>query len=87
MKTATVREFRDQATKLLKEPEPIMVTRRGKIVGFFLPATGESVPLEIKKDLFYTITREIRAVMKTHGIQEQTLLADFEKARKSRRRR
>jgi len=50
MKTATVRKFRDQATKLLKEPEPIMVTRRGKIVGFFLPAAGESVPLEIKKD-------------------------------------
>lgn len=87
MKTATVREFRDQATKLLKEPEPIMVTRRGKIVGFFLPATGESVPLEIKKDLFYTITQEIRTVMKTHGIQEETILADFEKARKARRRR
>jgi hypothetical protein len=87
MKTATIREFRDQATKLLKEPEPIMVTRRGKIVGFFLPASGESVPLEIKKDLFYTITQEIRTVMKTHGIQEETLLADFEKARKARRRR
>ena len=86
MKTATVREFRDQATRLLKEPEPIMVTRRGKIVGFFLPASGESIPLGIKKDLFYTITQEIRTVMKTHGIQEKTLLADFEKARKPRRR-
>ena len=87
MKTATVREFRDHATKLFKESVPIMVTRRGKIVGFFLPASGESVPLEIKKDLFYTITQEIRTVMKTHGVKEETLLTDFEKARKARRRR
>jgi len=87
MKMASVREFRDQATKFLKDSEPIMVTRRGKIVGFFLPASGESIPLEIKKDLFYTITQEIRTVMKTHGVREETLLADFEKARKTRRRR
>ncbi len=87
MKMASVREFRDQATKFLKDSEPIMVTRRGKIVGFFLPASGESIPLEIKKDLFYTITQEIRTVMKTHGVREETLLADFETARKTRRRR
>lgn len=87
MKTATIREFRDQATKLLKDPEPIVVTRRGKIVGFFLPASGGSIPLEIKKDLFYTITQEIRTVMKTHGVRKETLLADFEKGRKTRRRR
>jgi len=87
MKMASVREFRDQATKFFKDSEPIMVTRRGKIVGFFLPASGESIPLEIKKDLFYTITQEIRMVMKTHGVREETLLADFEKARKTRRRR
>ena len=49
MRTATVREFRDQATKLFKETEPILVTRRGRIVGFYLPATGTSLPLEIRK--------------------------------------
>jgi PHD/YefM family antitoxin component YafN of YafNO toxin-antitoxin module len=50
MKTATVRQFRDRATSFLKQEEPIIVTRRGKIVRFFLPAVGESLPLEIKKD-------------------------------------
>ncbi len=35
MRTATVREFRDRATTLFKAAEPILVTRRGKIVGFF----------------------------------------------------
>lgn len=87
MKTATVRQFRDRATSLLKQEEPIMVTRRGKIVGFFLPAVGESLPLEIKKDLFTTLTAEIRSALKNRGFTEDAILADFEKARKARRRR
>jgi hypothetical protein len=82
MKTATVREFRDQATKLLKEPEPIMVTRRGKIVGFFLPASGESIPLEIKKDLFHTITQAIRTLMKTLASKKKPSLPISKKPEK-----
>ncbi|MBI5419426.1 MAG: hypothetical protein HZA60_05000 [Deltaproteobacteria bacterium] len=87
MKTATVREFRDRATRFLKDEEPIIVTRHGKIVGFFLPATGGALPLEIKKDLLYTLTNEIRSTMKERGATEEALLADFEKTRKTRRRR
>lgn len=87
MKTATVRQFRDRATSLFKQEEPIIVTRRGKIVGFFLPAVGEALPLEIKKDLFTILTDEVRSAMKDHGLTEDTLLAGFEKSRKARRRR
>ncbi len=87
MRTATVREFRDQATKLLKETEPILVTRRGRIVGFYLPATGTSLPLEIKKDLFDVLTRKIRRMMKVRGVTEEAIIGDFEETRKARRRR
>lgn len=41
-KTATVRQFRDRATKW---EEPIMVTRRGNLVGFFLPAVDANPTL------------------------------------------
>ncbi len=87
MKTATVRQFRDRATSLFKQEEPVIVTRHGKIVGFYLPALGEALPLEIKRDLFSTLTDEIRATMKSRGLTEDAILADFEKARKTRRRR
>lgn len=87
MKTATVRQFRDRATSLFKQEEPVIVTRHGKIVGFYLPALGEALPLEIKRDLFSTLTDEIRATMKRRGLTEDAILADFEKARKTRRRR
>ena len=87
MKTATVRQFRDCATSFLKQEEPIIVTRRGKIVGSFLPALGETLPLEIKKELFATLTDEIRTAMKERGLTEDDVLADFEKTRKHGRRR
>ena len=87
MRTATVREFRDRATSLLRTTEPILITRRGRIVGFFLPANGKALPLEIKKDLFYALAREIRSLMKARKVPEETVLDDFETARKARRRR
>ena len=87
MRTATVRQFRDRATSFFKQEEPVIVTRHGKIFGFFLPAVGEALPLEIKKDQFSTLTDEIRATMKDRGLTEDAILADFEKTRKIRRRR
>ncbi len=87
MRTATVREFRDQATKLLKERQTILVTRRGRIIGFFLPAAGGALPLEVKRELFYGLTEEIRRVMTRRGIGEEAVLDEFEASRKARRRR
>ena len=87
MRTATVREFRDRATKLHKEKEPILVTRRGKIIGFFLPAAGAVLPLEVKRELFYGLTGDVRRMMKLRRVNEEAVLGDFEASRKARRRR
>lgn len=87
MKTATVREFRDRATTLLKTAEPILVTRRGKIVGFFLPSSGNAVPLEIRRDLFYALTDGIRRLARAKGLSEEALVADFRATKPTRRRR
>ena len=87
MRTATVREFRDQATTLLKTAEPILVTRRGKIIGFFLPSSGSAVPLEIKRDLFYALTDGIRRLTRAKGLSEEALIAGFRATKPARRRR
>jgi hypothetical protein len=87
MRTAKVREFQEKATRLLKETEPIFVTRRGRIVGFYLPATGTSLSLEIKKDLFDVLTRAMQRKMKVRSVTEEAVLAEFEKTRRPRRRR
>ncbi len=87
MITASVRDFRDRATQMLKQREPVMITRHGKVVGFFMPATGEALPLEIKRDLFYALTDSVRLAIKDRGLTEEEVLADFGKARAARRGR
>jgi hypothetical protein len=87
MRTATVREFRDQATTFLRATEPILVTRRGRIIGFFLPSSGNAVPIEIKRELFYALTDGIRRLTRAKGLSEETLIADFRAAKSARRRR
>ncbi|NOS79436.1 MAG: hypothetical protein HOP35_15975 [Nitrospira sp.] len=87
MKTATVRQFRDHATSLLKQDEPVIVTRHGKIVGFFLPTSGKALALKIRKDVFSILTDEIRASMKKHHLTENSIYAGFEKFRETRLRR
>ena len=87
MRTATIREFRDQATALLKSAEPILVTRSGTIVGYFLPSSGSAVPLEIKRDLFYALTDGIRRLTRAKGLSAEALVANFRPAKPARRRR
>ena len=87
MRTATVREFRDRATVLLRGRDPILVTRRGKIVGFFVPTTGTVVPLDIRRELFYAVTSAVRRMVRSRGLTEKGIIADFAATRKTRRRR
>jgi antitoxin (DNA-binding transcriptional repressor) of toxin-antitoxin stability system len=37
MTNVGVREFRDHATKYLAGPEPVAVSRHGKVIGFYIP--------------------------------------------------
>jgi hypothetical protein len=87
MKLMSVREFRDKATKALKSKEPLIIMRRREIAGIFFPVPLETIPFEFKKDLFLTLTESIKKRLEAKGIKEKEVLEDFEKFRKTRRRR
>ena len=42
MRVTPVKEFKAHATRYLREREPILITRRGKLVGFFIPVEDPS---------------------------------------------
>lgn len=44
MKRVGVREFRNRATGLLKEAEPIAVERNGRLIGFYIPVEPKEEP-------------------------------------------
>lgn len=87
MKIATVKEFRDKATVMLRSTEPVLIMRRGRVAGFFLPAEGESLPLELRRDLQMAIAEVVRKNLQARGFSEESILRDFEKFRSARRRR
>lgn len=87
MIVTTIREFRDNATKIFRGEEPILVTRRGKVAGIFFPYTEQSIPVEFKQDLFKSITDSIGKKLKQAGMKEGEILEDFERHREARRRR
>ncbi len=88
MKVATVREFRDKTITYLKEEEPILVTKQGKVTGLYLPIEHpETIPLELRKELLIRIGKSISRSLEKKGIGEEKLLADFDTFKKTRRRR
>ena len=88
MKIVSVREFRDKATSYLKEDEPVLVTRHGKVTGLYLPIEHpESFPLELRKEMLIRIGEYIGRSLKKEGVTERKLIADFESFKKTRRRR
>jgi len=85
MKISTVREFRDNATSLLRSKDPILVTRRGRLAGVFFPRPETTLPIELKRELFPVLAAEVRREIKARGLTEKEILADFESWRKRKR--
>lgn len=87
MKLLSVKEFRDSATKALRSKEPLIIMRRGEVAGIFFPTPLESIPFEFKKDIFVTLTNSIKKKLQAQGVKEEEVIEDFERHRKTRRRR
>lgn len=84
MRISTVREFRDNATGLLRAKAPILVTRRGRLAGVFFPWPELTLPIEFKKELFSALSKEVSRRIRRRGVSEDEVLADFDSWRKNR---
>ena len=87
MLVAGVREFRDKATEMLRSKEPILVMRRGEVTGFYFPFPSQTLPVELKKELFDRITQEIGRRLREAGVVEGELLIKQESGWKNGIRR
>ncbi len=85
MKISSVREFRDNATGLLRSKDPILVTRRGRLAGVFFPCPESTLPIEMKREMFSVFSDEMRRQVKKRGLSEDEIVEDFKSWRKNRR--
>ena len=91
MRISTVREFRDNATGLLRSKTPILVTRHGRLAGIFFPRPEMTLPIALKRELYGMLSRNVARQLKRRGVSEDKVLKDFEasgrKLRAARRQR
>jgi hypothetical protein len=85
MRISTVREFRDEASGLLRSKDPILITRRGRLAGVFFPCPQETLPIELKREMFTMLSAAIAQQLKKKGFDEASILADFAQWRQDRR--
>jgi hypothetical protein len=85
MRISSIRDFRDRATTLFRSDDPILVTRRGKVAGVFLPWREATLPVDFKRELFAMLTAEIARGLKAKRVTEKAVLQDFESWRKGKR--
>lgn len=84
MRIHSVREFRDNATGILRSRDPILVTRRGRLAGIFFPQPDASLPIELKRELFPVLAQQVARQLRKRGLTEKKILADFKAWRKLR---
>lgn len=84
MRISTVREFRDNATGLLRSKDPILVTRRGRLAGIFFPRPESTLPIELKRELFPALSSDIAQQLRKRGVKQKDILAGFGAWRKAR---
>jgi len=85
MKMASIREFRERISNYTNDKEPVMLTKHGKPVGFFVSwAERDNMPVEFKRQAFIN-DAEKRQKLFGH-IDEEEMLKHFEEFRNSRRR-
>ncbi len=77
MKISTVREFRDNASGMLRAKDPILVTRRGRLAGIFFPRPEATLPVELKREMFGILSAEVARQIRRRGLSEEEVLAGF----------
>lgn len=85
MKINSVREFCDNATGIVRSKDTVLVTRRGRLAGVFFPCPDETMPVDLKQQLFPVLSAQIRKELDDAGVTEDEVLADFESWRKKKR--
>lgn len=84
MENVSIKEFKNNLTKLIREKGTLVIQRHGKSVGLYVPLEDvEKLPVDIKLQIFSEAVGLIRKQMKKKGITEKQVLKDFERYKRT----
>jgi hypothetical protein len=86
MRTAGLREIRSNMTELLGGKEPVLMTRRGRISGLYLPLGGaDRVPQGLRRELGQMLSAHLAKQLAANGRTEEEIQKAFNTFRRRRR--
>ncbi len=85
MRLVSTKQFHDKATQLLRSKEPLVVTNRGAITGYYIPQRGKRLPPDVRWRMIDEATSRVRKELERQGVTEEEISQDFENWRKSYR--
>ncbi|NPV81645.1 MAG: hypothetical protein HPY52_15515 [Firmicutes bacterium] len=87
MEFISVRDFKAQVTRLIREKRNVLVLKNGRPAGYFLPWDETMNDNHFRKAALETLMRAMQEERTRKGITEEEVLVDFEAFRKNRSRR
>lgn len=87
MEFVTVRDFKANASKLMRQKEAAMVFRNGKPAGVFVPWDDINVEDEVRRAALKALTSRLARERSERGITEEEVLEEFATFKDNRRRR
>lgn len=87
MEFVTVRDFKTNASRLIRQNETVLVFRNGKPAGVFIPWDDIKVEDEVRRAALKALTAKLDKERAEKGITEEEVLEDFANFRENRRRR
>jgi hypothetical protein len=86
MRVAGIREIRSNMAELLGGNEAVLVTRRGKISGLYLPLRDvDRIPPELRRELGQVLSAHLARHLAANGRTEEEIQQDFDAFRRRRR--
>jgi hypothetical protein len=86
MRITTARQFRANAAGLLRSEDLVLVTQYGRLVGVFFSRPAESLPSELRREVFSALSSEVAREIKKRRVSEKDILRDLKSWRKNRRK-
>jgi len=86
MRIAGVRELRARTAELLAGPEPVVVTKHGRVSGVFVPLEDpDRLPTDLRRELAGVLGRHLARLLAARGITGKQVAEDFRAHRRRRR--
>jgi prevent-host-death family protein len=80
-----IREFREQLGSYLESTHPVVITKHGQTVGFYIPV--RRAPERADREALREAGRWLESWLAESKVSEEELVADFERSRKKGRSR